>query len=143
MADCAELLEPPAAYTVRRVTLEALSPDEAVAHLLGVYSQCSGGSFPSRLDDWDSYWAMFARLDLKARPEAESLKLMQSFALVVKFVHEGKTPYGYEAAGAKFGDSDRIIFWYRPSGSPKFRVVYADLRTGDVTADKLPETPKR
>ena len=42
----------------------------------------------------------------------------------------------------KLGDADRIIFWYRPEGSEKYRVVYGDLHVGDVAADQLPEKPK-
>ena len=33
----------------------------------------------------------------------------------------------YARTGAKHGDKDRIILWYKPIGSEKYRVIYAVL----------------
>jgi hypothetical protein len=38
----------------------------------------------------------------------------------------------YAGKGAKLGATDKPIFWYRPEGSTKYRVVNADLSIKDV-----------
>jgi hypothetical protein len=44
----------------------------------------------------------------------------------------------YAGAGAKVGDPERAIFWYRPTGSPTYRVIYADFKVKES-----PTAPKR
>ena len=46
-------------------------------------------------------------------------------------------------ARKRFGDREKIVFWYRPDKADKYRAVYGDLYMADVTADKLPEKPKK
>jgi len=58
------------------------------------------------------------------------------------FVFVGKLPAGswrYAGQNAAFGDATKPIFWYRPEGSPTYRVVYADLSVLDVTPEDLPK----
>lgn len=40
------------------------------------------------------------------------------------------------------GDAAKIVFWYKPEGSDKYRALFGDLHAADVTADQLPEKPK-
>ncbi|GAI89538.1 unnamed protein product, partial [marine sediment metagenome] len=40
--------------------------------------------------------------------------------------------------GVSVGDSDKVIFWYKPKGSHQYRVIYADLTIEETTADQLP-----
>jgi hypothetical protein len=54
-----------------------------------------------------------------------------------------KKEHGYKPEGVKLGDRDKIIFWYRPDKADKYRAVYGDLHVADVTADQLPEKPKK
>ena len=41
--------------------------------------------------------------------------------------------------GVKLGTPDRAILWYKPTGARNYRVIYADLRVKEVSADKLPK----
>ena len=43
----------------------------------------------------------------------------------------------YAGKGVKRDEPDRPIFWYKPEGSEKYRVIYADLSVKD--ADAAPE----
>ena len=61
---------------------------------------------------------------------------------VEKFLHANKD-HGYKPDGVKFGDRDKIIFWYRPDKAEKYRAVFGDLHVADVSADQLPEKPKK
>ena len=39
----------------------------------------------------------------------------------------------------KLGDADKAIFWYRPKGAEKYRVIYGDLSVKDVAPENLPK----
>jgi outer membrane lipoprotein-sorting protein len=44
----------------------------------------------------------------------------------------------YAGSGVKINTPDTPIFWYRPAGSEKYRVIYADLSVREATEDQLP-----
>jgi hypothetical protein len=45
----------------------------------------------------------------------------------------------YAGAGVKLGDAGTAIFWYQPSGSQTYRVIYGDLSVKDVPEKDLPK----
>lgn len=45
----------------------------------------------------------------------------------------------YAGNGVKLGIADKPIFWYLPSGSSKYRVIYGDLNVKDVNEANLPK----
>jgi outer membrane lipoprotein-sorting protein len=47
--------------------------------------------------------------------------------------------YHYVGKGVKFGDADKAIFWYRPEGAKKYRVIYGDLSVREVSKENLPK----
>jgi hypothetical protein len=47
----------------------------------------------------------------------------------------------YVGAGVKLGTPDRPIFWYKPSGADKYRVIYADLSIKEMSADEVKKLP--
>jgi outer membrane lipoprotein-sorting protein len=135
-------LEPPPGYTVQRTGREPLSPEEAVARLLGIYAEHRGGAFPARLDAWADYDKVFSDKKFKGPADADHLRLVRTLTVVATFVQEHKDDYGYRA-GVKFGDAGTAVFWYRPKGAAAFRVVYGDLHIGDVPPDRLPAKSKQ
>lgn len=48
----------------------------------------------------------------------------------------------YAGKDVKLGTLDRPIFWYKPTGAEKFRVIYADLTVKEVPSDEAPESPE-
>ncbi len=42
----------------------------------------------------------------------------------------------YARAGAKYGDAQREVLWYTPTGSDKYRVMFADLSVRE--ANEMP-----
>jgi outer membrane lipoprotein-sorting protein len=135
-------LEPPEGYVLQKVETETLSPEEAVARLLRLYAESSGGAFPPRLDDWAAYGKALPKKEPGKPLTAEDARTVLTLARVAKFVADRNGDYGYDPNGAKLGDAGRIVFWYRPRGAAAYRVVYGDLRVGDATADRLPAQPK-
>jgi hypothetical protein len=47
----------------------------------------------------------------------------------------------YFSDNVKLGDANTPIFWYRPSSSKTYRVLYGDLHIEDVSPENLPERP--
>ncbi|NIP26501.1 MAG: hypothetical protein GWN67_18995 [Phycisphaerae bacterium] len=47
--------------------------------------------------------------------------------------------YHYAGKGVKLGDADKAIFWYRPKGADKYRVIYGDLSVKEVSKENLPK----
>jgi outer membrane lipoprotein-sorting protein len=136
-------LDPPAGYAVRKgVANLFMTPEEAIARILRRYAENSGGTFPSRIDDFNSYKRAFSPKKSEKAPDAEVLELATASATLSAFTLVMKDRIGYKVNGVKFGDANTIIFWYKPEGQTNYRVVYGDLHTGDVAADKLPEKPK-
>ncbi len=143
--------DPPEGYAVQTIAGGMLfaKPEVAVVRLLRLYAEHKGGAFPKGFDDEDFLKTLdeifpkpkdapktsFTKMDPRM------LDVIMSLGRILTFRHELKG-FGYKADGVKLGDADKIIFWYRPDDSEKYRVVYGDLHVGDVAADQLPEKPK-
>ncbi|HEY2157439.1 MAG TPA: DUF2092 domain-containing protein [Isosphaeraceae bacterium] len=138
--------EPPAGYSLQTINGGTLfaKPEEVVPRLLRAYADRHDGAFPRRLDDPTAFESLFPK-DKKEMPNRkaspEDLERVMLVGRVLTLQREVKG-YGYKADGVKLGDADKIIFWYKPEGADKYRVVYGDLHVADVTADQLPEKPK-
>jgi outer membrane lipoprotein-sorting protein len=136
-------LDPPAGYAVRKAGAKLfMTPEEAVVRMLRSYAENTGGSFPSRIDDFNAFKQAFSKTKAKKVFEAEVLENAAAAGIIGAFTQAMNDRYGYKANGVKLGDATSIIFWYKPAGQTTYRVVYGDLHMGDVAADKLPEKPK-
>jgi len=136
------VLDPPAGYALRKMGAKlVMTPAEAVVRLLRSYAENSGGSFPSRIDDFNTFKQAFAKQKAAKALDADTFEMAAATATVAGFT-QTKDHYGYKADGIKLGDAGSIIFWYKPEGQTTYRAVYGDLHIGDVAADKLPEKPK-
>jgi len=135
-------LEPPEGYKLIKFEAEDLTPEEDVTRLLRAYAAKKEGQFPKRLDDWKSL-AEGAFADMKTKPtdDSEVMKFAMRMGRVAAY-SMSLNGFGYKGEGVKLGDADKIVFWYKPKGADQYRVVYGDLTTGDVPAERLPEKPK-
>lgn len=132
-------LKIPAGYQqVRRETVP-ITIEEAVAVVLRTFASRAGGKFPTSLDDPTSF-APALRDELKdeTRPEAERLRLAQAVGVVgtLRFTTKDR---GYRAAEVHLGEATKPVFWYRPDGAMKFRVLFGDLHWGDLDGSDLPK----
>jgi outer membrane lipoprotein-sorting protein len=140
---------PPAGYALGKAESDALAmdektflnPEQATAAYLRSFAEKTAGSFPKRLDDFAEFDERFPKKQ-GAIPDPETLRLVQALARFMMATRSLKGGFGYKSEGVKLGDADKILFWYRPEGAAKYRVLYGDLHESDVTADKLPEKPK-
>lgn len=127
----------PAGYQVRKTEAPDARPEEDVVKLLRFYAAKTGGTFPTRLDDWTALDQQFKDKKWTGAADPELVSWVQTIVRLVQFTRQ--TKYGYKAEGVKLGDADKIVFWYKPEGAAKYRVVYGDLRTGEVEAGELPK----
>ncbi|WP_406698200.1 hypothetical protein V5E97_05035 [Singulisphaera sp. Ch08] len=143
--------EPPPGYTLRRTESDVFGGDpekfldieEAAVRLLRLYTEKSGGTFPTKLDDFNMFNQFFPK-DIKksALPDPERLRTVQTILRFMMATRELKEGFGYKPDGVKLGDADTIILWYKPKGANLHRAIYGDLHGADVTANKLPEPQK-
>lgn len=127
----------PAGYQVRKTEFPGARPEEEVVRLLRFYAAGSGGTFPARLDDWAALDQQFKNKKWTGTTDPELIAWVQTIIRLVQFTQ--KTKYGYKTEGVKLGDANKIVFWYKPADAAQYRVVYGDLRVGDVDAEQLPK----
>lgn len=69
---------------------------------------------------------------------------------LMKILQQGTLFYGmlksendshYVGGGVKLGTADRPIFWYKPTGAEKYRVIYADLSVKEVVPAEIKDFP--
>ncbi len=145
--DALFLLKPPEDYKLRKMELKEAKLEEDVVQLLRAYAGTFDGKFPKSLSisnsDWQTYInKRWGKEKPKGMPEPEFVQFMQQ-AIQVEMSLRKQKNQGYKPDGVKLGDRDKIIFWYRPDKTEKYRAVYGDLHVADVTTDQLPEKSKK
>ncbi len=114
-----------------------LPPERHVVNILKFYASRFDGKFPKQYDDpgltvriINSYSS-----DLEAGKQALAELVPSMGASWIFRVSLDKLGYSNDA---KLGDEDKIVFWYLPKDAKQYRVVFGDLRIGDVDADQIP-----
>ncbi|MGD0519167.1 MAG: hypothetical protein ABSA26_16650 [Thermoguttaceae bacterium] len=71
-------------------------------------------------------------------------KLMQKYQQGMMFYNmlNSQNDSHYAGKDVKLGTPDRPIFWYKPTGAEKYRVIYADLSVKDMTPDDVKKLPE-
>lgn len=138
-------VEIPEGYTVTEANVDASPASEK--DLLTSFRICcelSDGEFPTGLDSvsiakYATKYVLSLGIDQEKGPTGEQLqdvvKLSRGFQFVIMLPKEADVHYA--GANTKQGDAERAILWYKPAGSEKYRVVYADL-----TVRESDESPK-
>ena len=128
-------VEIPQGYTVADVNLDVSAPSESeLIEALKMCTEVSNGEFPSGFDAFSmgKYGATYLaakRLDIEKGANSEQLhdtiKIARGFKFVLMLPKEADAHYA--RAGVKYGDAERAVLWYKPAGSDKYRVIFADL----------------
>lgn len=128
----------PDGYTVTELDMDASQPtEEELLNTLRLMSEANDGNLPTNIDQVaiaTSVVKYMKHLGFKdENPSAELMKkvadAMRGFQFALGLPVEADAHY---AGGAKIGDTDRPIFWYKPDGSTSYRVVFADLTVKDA-----------
>ena len=142
-------LEPPVGYTRLSLQVDGGEPSEAdLVELLRLWASWSGdGTFPPTLIPAELAKASMemAKSGKKFGPgqvsEQQQLEDTMKVTRAMMFVMRlpAQSNWRYAGQNVKQGDAQTPIFWYQPSGSATYRVIYGDLSTKDVTPENLPK----
>ncbi len=143
----------PAGYKVQSFDVDASPTREAdLVQALKACSEISGGDFP---DTMDTTGVMKLVTNYALRQAAskdfsdekmqqlmkESIKIGRGFQFALELPESAEATYA--GKGAKLAMKDRPIFWYKPAGSSKYRVISADLSIRDAASAPQFEGAKR
>jgi outer membrane lipoprotein-sorting protein len=144
-------LEPPAGYSTQTMTV-ALPSEEGLIETLRTVAENRNGRFPSELGMNREVMAALqpdideiATLDAEQGPQAvlATLPIEEKYLQGIFFYTSLKPENDahYVGGDAKLGTPNRPIFWYRPTGAEKYRVIYADLSVQEMDAAKVKTLP--
>ena len=133
-------LEPPEGYKAITIPIDAAPPTEQdfIAAMRRL-TDATDGEFPTGLDTPGVAGAMVKLL--KGKDSKELMTEGAGIARGLQFAvsQPADADAHYAGKGVKRNSEKAPIFWYKPAGSQKYRVVWSDLTAGD--ADKAPDVP--
>jgi outer membrane lipoprotein-sorting protein len=155
----------PAGYTPQTRNIGAFVGNEKdLIETLRAYAAQRNGLLPPTLDAGDVESGIKAPFEkaveakygksreakMKALQDVEFMMTHMDIGVVMKcgrglgFVHGLKPENDSHYAGkdVKLGTRDRPIFWYKPTGADKYRVIYANLSVKEMTADDVKKLPE-
>jgi hypothetical protein len=142
-------VEPPPDYTVLRRTQPKKDStpykESDLVELFRQYRENGQDAFPETVDATAAHELQGMKFDLRKERTEEEWREIHEFGRKVDrgpgFVAELPTEADahYAGKGVKFDATDTPIFWYRPGGEGKYRVIRADLSVVEV--DSPPKIP--
>ena len=141
-------VEPPAGYAVFRRTVpkeSTPSGENDLVELFRQYRENGKDTFPDTVDFRAALDLERMKFDLrKERTEEQRNEIMDFAKKVIRgplFVAElpPEADAHYAGKGVKLDATDTPIFWHRPEGKGKYRVIRADLSV--IETDTPPEIP--
>ncbi len=157
-------LEPPAGYTEQAMNVTMPTEEDLVTTLRTV-AEHNKGLFPEKLGmNKEVMTAIMELLEPEMNKIAEkfggkeklkqmgkqpppemtaelmktAMPLMQKKMQGISFytILKPENDAHYTGGGVKLDTPDRPIFWYKPTGSEKYHVIYADLSVKEMTPDE-------
>lgn len=133
-------MTPPAGYTVQSIDVDITKPSEqALIKALKTTAEVGGGQFPDSLDTAgiNKMIIGFALRRGKNISDDDIQGLMkESIAMGIGIQFALELPESadahYAGKGVKRDAKNRPIFWYKPEGVTKYRVIDADLTVKDA-----------
>lgn len=129
----------PQGYTAEHVNVDLSAPSESeLIQALAMCAEVTDGQFPTGFDAFSmgKYAATYLHkkgIDAKSATGEQlqqTVKIARGFQFVLALPTESNAHYAGE--GARLGAADRPILWYKPKGSTKYRVIYADLFVAEL-----------
>jgi hypothetical protein len=133
-------VDPPEAYKTTTIPIDATPATEQdfIASLRRL-TDASDGEFPASLDGPGIAGAMVKLLKGKDQKELMTEGVAVGRGLTFAISQPTDADAHYAGKGMKRTSAKAPIFWYKPAGSEKYRIVFSDLSTGE--ADKAPDAP--
>jgi outer membrane lipoprotein-sorting protein len=139
--------EPPAGYTVQ-TTIHTMPAENDLIETLRLVAEHNSGNFPALTTNEEFSQAVKAAAKpddfvVVGMPGSNRLtKIRKPFKGEQFFTTlKPENDSHYAGKDVKLGTPDRPIFWYKPTGAEKYRVIYADLSVKEVSAADLKTFP--
>jgi len=138
-------LEAPEGYLVtRQESNEPPAMEENALGMLRLYAEKSNGMFPAAIDDWSAFAKLAAVGKNPNQLDAESQQLMSYAGTLTRQTIPLVKGTDYEyLPGAKLGDTETIVFWYRDKNKGTYRAIYADLSVKELKTRDVPPPVKK
>jgi outer membrane lipoprotein-sorting protein len=133
-------LDPPEGYKTTTIPIDAAPPTEQdfIAALRRL-TDATDGEFPTSLDTPGIAGAIIKLLKGKDNKEMMTEGVSIGRGLQFAVTQPPAADAHYAGKGVKRTGPKAPIFWYKPTGSEKYHVVFSDLSTGE--ADRAPDVP--
>ena len=134
-------VEPPAGYKVQTPSQMKVTGDlgQNVVPVLRAYASHKDGQFPPTLGNPSDLMTTILG-NQTGKPDPANAKLFKNIITtsgLLLQLHKGEG-WDYFPDGARLGDADMIVLWYRTAGAQSYKAVYGDLHIADITVDQLP-----
>jgi hypothetical protein len=144
-------LEAPRDYLTQSIDV-GLPQEKGLIETLRAVAEQRGGKFPKQLG---MNKEVVDALQSLAKPDIEDIALaddeqaldavMGTLPIEQKYMQgvlfymslKPENDAQYFGNGVKLGTPNRVIFWYKPSGAERYRVIFADLSVKEASADEL------
>lgn len=139
-------LTPPAGYKEHNIELKSnvsAETEETFVNWLRWWTQANiDETFPPRITGPEMAkicmdLAKEGKLKQEAWQKSDPQEMFHAMLFAAKLPADSN--WRYTGNGVKINTPDTPIFWYRPAGSEKYRVIYADLTVRELPADQLPK----
>lgn len=149
-------VEPPADYTVQKIDVGMPTEADLVTTLRTI-AEHHDGMFPAAVGMNKEFIEAVGEIlkpemeKLAAKYGKESPELLKEVMPLQQKYQQGVMFYmmlqpandsHYTGGGVKLGTPDRPIFWYKPTGSEKYHVLYADLHFAELDAAAVAKFPQ-
>jgi outer membrane lipoprotein-sorting protein len=136
-------MTPPADYKVMTIEIDVSKPGEQdLIKAFKTWAEISGGEFANSLDFLATIPLMAKHsMKLTKDPKNPTIEEQQQVQKEIAPINRGfrfamelpeSADAHYAGKGVKQGTADTPIFWYKPDGSTKYRVISADLTIKDA-----------
>jgi hypothetical protein len=144
-------LEPPEGYTLEERQFDVSETGEnGLVQALAFWTEMSDGMFPAKINDLGDpnmvRPMLIEKFDKDGDPGEELDQAMKQAHIILKglfFAQQCKAQgsWNYAGEGVIPGDADTPICWWKLENLEDYRIVYADLSIGNISAADLPELP--
>lgn len=137
-------LTPPEGYKLQKLSMDMSGVGEKdLLSGLNQLAELDNGRFPDSLSQADIIAAISTAKGPYFDSETARQNVINKFTPVIRAMvflsSKDGTDWHYAGKGAKLGEANRPILWYKPKGSQLYHVIDATLSVHEADAAHLPE----
>jgi len=135
-------LDIPEGYTVEEQKMEIREAScEDLVEMLRIWIKARGGTFPDALTPGhfvkDCKDIEHGKSEEQGLEKSDGLEVAQGITRAIVLLSQHPEAH-YAGKGVALGEADKPVFWFKPTDSEIYKVIYGDLRIEDVAEEDLP-----